>query len=44
MYLSHLNEKALMKKRYGHKIPLNEMMIAPSTIFESVQMELVVEK
>jgi hypothetical protein len=42
--LSNPDVKALMKKRYGNKIPLNEMMIAPSTIFESVQMELVVEK
>jgi hypothetical protein len=42
--LSNPNVKALMKKRYGNKIPLNEMMIAPSTIFESAQMELVVEK
>jgi uncharacterized protein YycO len=42
--LSNPNVKALMKKRYGNKIPLNEMMIAPSTIFESEKMELVVEK
>ncbi len=42
--LSNPTVKALMKKRYGNKIPLNEMMIAPSTIFESEKMELVVEK
>ncbi len=36
--------KALMKERYGDKIPLDEMMIAPSTIFESEKMELVEEK
>ncbi len=42
--LKHPIVKALMKERYGNKIPLDEMMIAPSTIFESIQMELVVEK
>jgi hypothetical protein len=42
--LSNPNVKALMKKRYGNKIPLDEMMIAPSTIFESEKMELVREK
>jgi hypothetical protein len=39
--INHPVVKALMKKRYGTKIPLNEMMIAPSTIFESEKMELV---
>jgi Permuted papain-like amidase enzyme, YaeF/YiiX, C92 family len=36
--------KAQMKERYGNKIPLDEMMIAPSTIAESEKMELVDER
>jgi hypothetical protein len=27
--------KSIMKKRYGNKIPLNETVISPSSIFES---------
>lgn len=36
--LSHPRVKALMKQRYGQHIPLNEMVIAPSTLFNSKQL------
>ncbi|MEQ1306562.1 hypothetical protein [Acinetobacter bereziniae] len=36
--LSHPHVKALMKQRYGQHIPLNEMVIAPSVLFNSKQL------
>jgi uncharacterized protein YycO len=36
--LSHPSVKALMKQRYGRHIPLNEMVIAPSALFNSKQL------
>ncbi|MDR0235439.1 YiiX family permuted papain-like enzyme [Acinetobacter sp.] len=36
--LHHPSVKALMKQRYGQHIPLNEMVIAPSTLFNSKQL------
>ncbi|MBJ9905268.1 hypothetical protein I5703_21755, partial [Acinetobacter bereziniae] len=36
--LSHPRVKALMKQRYGQHIPLNEMVIAPSALFNSKQL------
>ncbi|WP_336033019.1 YiiX family permuted papain-like enzyme [Acinetobacter bereziniae] len=36
--LSHPRVKALMKQRYGQHIPLNGMVIAPSTLFNSKQL------
>lgn len=36
--LSHPRVKALMKQRYRQHIPLNEMVIAPSKLFNSKQL------
>jgi uncharacterized protein YycO len=36
--------KKTMEERYGKDIPWNEPMVAPSTIFESIELETVVDK
>jgi hypothetical protein len=42
--LSNPEVKRIMKKRYGEKIPLDEMVISPESMFDSKLLQTVCEK
>lgn len=42
--LSHPVVKNMMKKRYGDKIPLEEIVISPEDMFEAENLEIVIKK